>query len=710
MTVYRSPCPLGTVSARLVFDTLQHLALTPSRHMAEIQQLMAILPRLHENSKADLAATCLNHIKQIAASSSEPAAFFHLLLALVGCHGLDYKTCLFCLLKAAELVTEEPATAVQLLLGPAAKGSSPLLPSLVLQTLHSEGRIQKAAFGILRKVSDAAGEQLPASTLRPLLVTLGENRAELMSKAEENLTAVLEGSPPGEAALLQLLDQSLQQAEEENSCQLLEQLVLFFTPLKSCPVALEKLASFCLGQLDKAASVAAVGVGVAGCLCAVVDHFGPALPSQLKITSCYKFFLRCLVDSKSVVVSTAGLERRLSDYLVDRCSNRKLWKKAPADIVRRLLGDAVEHAENFPLAGRNMLCGMPLTASMFSECLTAVWPAGMFVSADRGKATVSQREKTDREDPSWTRSIFLLELLEMLLKLPTSPAAGGAKTDETPWAGLIAPLFVLLRKIPDSELEESSYKLNLLFTVLLQLFGKTSDVQLKALNSRDLDPELLTHCIRACPSPDTRQLALRVLAKCAVTSPDFVLHNSMTIFTFMGSHLLKVDSRHSYQVACQAIEVIVPAIKAASQVASEGSGTATTRQQAACQGILTTFMDAGLDVPEHRYTEFLDRLVRALDTDSYLWMALLLAIKTGLKPVKGRKGNSTINNKQSVAELMQRRMVELLCRFPAATGLGALLRVVVNTRGDQPQLRKMFGLKMDRREDGPDDWDLLRLR
>ena len=154
----------------------------------------------------------------------------------------------------------------------------------------------------------------------------------------------------------------------------------------------------------------------------------------------------------------------------------------------------------------------------------------------------------------------------------------------------------------------------------------------------------------------------------------------------------------------------MPAIKAASQVASEGSGTATTRQQAACQGILTTFMDAGLDVPEHRYTEFLDRLVRALDTDSYLWMALLLAIKTGLKPVKGRKGNSTINNKQSVAELMQRRMVELLCRFPAATGLGALLRVVVNTRGDQPQLRKMFGLKMDRREDGPDDWDLLRLR
>jgi hypothetical protein len=243
----------------------------------------------------------------------------------------------------------------------------------------------------------------------------------------------------------------------------------------------------------------------------------------------------------------------------------------------------------------------------------------------------------------------------------------------------------------------------------LQLFGRTSDVQLKAMNSRDLDPELLTHCIRSCPSPDTRQLALRVLAKCAVTSPDFVLHNSMAIFTFMGSHLLKVDSRHSYQVACEAIEVIVPAIKAASLVSSEGQPQQAARQQAtACQGILTTFMDAGLDVPEHRYTEFLVRLVRALDTDNYLWMTLLLAVKTDLRPGKGRTGKG--GGMHSAAELTQRRMVELVCRFPAATGLGALLRVVLNTREDQPQLRKMFGLRTDRREDGPDDWDLLRLR
>ena len=51
--------------------------------------------------------------------------------------------------------------------------------------------------------------------------------------------------------------------------------------------------------------------------------------------------------------------------------------------------------------------------------------------------------------------------------------------------------------------------------------------------------------------PDSK---LRVPARFAVSNPDFILQNSITILTFIGSHLLKVDSKHS-------LEVIVPAIK-----------------------------------------------------------------------------------------------------------------------------------------------------
>ena len=80
---------------------------------------------------------------------------------------------------------------------------------------------------------------------------------------------------------------------------------------------------------------------------------------------------------------------------------------------------------------------------------------------------------------------------------------------------------------------------------------------------KEVDAELVVSCLRNSPSPDTRQTALKILASTALAKPDFILHNrfnffilnilknislSLTIFTFMGSHLLQVDSKRSFQV------------------------------------------------------------------------------------------------------------------------------------------------------------------
>ena len=39
-----------------------------------------------------------------------------------------------------------------------------------------------------------------------------------------------------------------------------------------------------------------------------------------------------------------------------------------------------------------------------------------------------------------------------------------------------------------------------------------------------------------------------------------------------------------------------------------------------------------------------------------------------------------------------------------------VFRIIVNMRTDAPQLRQMFGVAIDRKEIGNDDWDVLRLR
>ena len=71
-----------------------------------------------------------------------------------------------------------------------------------------------------------------------------------------------------------------------------------------------------------------------------------------------------------------------------------------------------------------------------------------------------------------------------------------------------------------------------------------------------IDPDLLVQCIRRCSNPDTKSTALLILAKASgapgCDAAEYVLQNSIQIFTFVGSHfLLKVDSRRSFEVACQ---------------------------------------------------------------------------------------------------------------------------------------------------------------
>merc|ERR1719481_626116 len=157
------------------------------------------------------------------------------------------------------------------------------------------------------------------------------------------------------------------------------------------------------------------------------------------------------------------------------------------------------------------------------------------------------------------------------------------------------------------ETEETAYKMTLLLNLMKHLLTSATDEDLQGIDQSQVDPELLVFCIRTSPNPDTRNTALQVLARCAVSNPDFILQNSITIFTFMGSHLLQVDSRRSFQVACEALDVLVPAIKSSCMASNKKGNIASN-----CLSVLTTFVDASKDIPSHRLTEFMMRLVKCL--------------------------------------------------------------------------------------------------
>ena len=62
-------------------------------------------------------------------------------------------------------------------------------------------------------------------------------------------------------------------------------------------------------------------------------------------------------------------------------------------------------------------------------------------------------------------------------------------------------------------------------------------------------------------NPDTKASALMLLAKStASTNAEYILHNSIQLFTFVGTHFLQMESKSSFEIACTAIDVLVPHI------------------------------------------------------------------------------------------------------------------------------------------------------
>ncbi len=161
--------------------------------------------------------------------------------------------------------------------------------------------------------------------------------------------------------------------------------------------------------------------------------------------------------------------------------------------------------------------------------------------------------------------------LEMFLA-KSEGCAGGLKDGHT----LMRPIFELLKRCEDAgwKLEEKeeeeeaggsgvsgAYAVDLLLSCALAVMDSPGQSPESSAGAA-VNPELLVRCLNACVDPGTRGTALLVLAKaCAAGDADYVIQNSVPIFTFMGSHFLRMDSRHSFEVACTAIDIIIPHIQ-----------------------------------------------------------------------------------------------------------------------------------------------------
>ncbi|EPQ20704.1 HEAT repeat-containing protein 1 [Myotis brandtii] len=187
------------------------------------------------------------------------------------------------------------------------------------------------------------------------------------------------------------------------------------------------------------------------------------------------------------------------------------------------------------------------------------------------------------------------------------------------------------------------YTKQLILSCLLNICQKLSPdggkIPKDVLDEEKFNVELIVQCIRVSEMPQTHHHALLLLGTVAGIFPDKVLHNIMSIFTFMGANVMRLDDTYSFQVINKTVKMVIPAL-----IQSDGGDSVevTRNVEAIVVKIMGVFVDALPHVPEHRRLPVLVQLVDTLGAARFLWVLLVLLFeqyitKTALAAACGEK-------------------------------------------------------------------------
>ncbi|XP_004473190.2 HEAT repeat-containing protein 1 [Dasypus novemcinctus] len=264
----------------------------------------------------------------------------------------------------------------------------------------------------------------------------------------------------------------------------------------------------------------------------------------------------------------------------------------------------------------------------------------------------------------WQRVTLILELLQHKKKLKNPQI-------------LIPTLFNLLSRCLEplsSEQGNMEYTKQLILSCLLSICQKLSPdggkIPKDVLDEEKFNVELIVQCIRVSEMPQTHHHALLLLGTVAGIFPDKVLHNIMSIFTFMGASVMRLDDTYSFQVINKTVKMVIPAL-----IQSDGgnSSEVTRNIEEIVVKIINVFVDALPHVPEHRRLPILVQLIVTLGAEKFLWVLLLLLFeqyvtKTVLVAAYGEK--------DAILEADTEFWISVCCEFSVQHQIQSLMNIL----------------------------------
>ncbi|XP_062938968.1 HEAT repeat-containing protein 1 isoform X2 [Cynocephalus volans] len=283
---------------------------------------------------------------------------------------------------------------------------------------------------------------------------------------------------------------------------------------------------------------------------------------------------------------------------------------------------------------------------------------------------MQQKKSQDQESVQevggsyWQRVTLILELLQHKKKLK-SPQI------------LIPTLFNLLSRCLEPlprEQGNMEYTKQLILSCLLNICQKLSPdggkIPKDILDEEKFNVELIVQCIRLSEMPQTHHHALLLLGTVAGIFPDKVLHNIMSIFTFMGASVMRLDDTYSFQVINKTVKMVIPALI---QSGNGDSVEVTRNVEEIVVKIINVFVDALPHVPEHRRLPVLFQLVDTLGAEKFLWVLLILLFeqyvtKTVLVAACGEK--------DAILEADTEFWVSVCCEFSVQHQIQSLMNIL----------------------------------
>ncbi|XP_059178279.1 HEAT repeat-containing protein 1-like [Physella acuta] len=275
---------------------------------------------------------------------------------------------------------------------------------------------------------------------------------------------------------------------------------------------------------------------------------------------------------------------------------------------------------------RKVVKHMTLESSLITDELQSVLcesSAGSIREVKRQKMHAGSVE-LELDCRPWQRIRHLFEMIQNKKKI-LQPVA-------------IVPLaFRVLGRVLDVEDKGSGeYMKQLILGTISAICARSLQAE-EHVKGEHLNMDLIVNCIRSSDNPHTHHQALLLLSSAAKIAPGLLLHNMMSVFTFMGTSILRQDDAYSFHVIGKILDNVIPALIMAAQEKSKDKPglrekSVTKAQAAGCQDMLTVvlrvFVDAIPHIPSHRRLMLFEKLVSILGADSYLWRLVLLFIES----------------------------------------------------------------------------------